>query len=73
MLNYLLRYKGIQACVHLNRKLGLLRVNLQAVESPDPDWAKEFMRRTLACLELTFLQRLRLSGQKLGSFLPTWS
>lgn len=73
LLNYLLRYEGIQARVHLNRKLGLLQVNLQAAESPDPDWAKDFMRRTLARLELTFLQRLRLSGQKLGSFLPTWS
>ncbi|MCF2970970.1 hypothetical protein L1047_07170 [Synechococcus sp. Nb3U1] len=73
LLNYLLRNEGIHARIHLNRKLGLLQINLQAVEPPDPAWAKDFMRRTLARLELTFLQQLRLSGQKLGSFLPTWS
>ncbi|MEN9230278.1 MAG: hypothetical protein Q6L68_05180, partial [Thermostichus sp. DG02_5_bins_236] len=73
LLNYLLRREGIQARIHLNRKLGLLQVNLQAVEAPDPDWARDFMRRTLARLELIFLQQLRLSGQKLGSFFPTWS
>ncbi|MFQ3585064.1 MAG: hypothetical protein SNJ85_09080 [Cyanobacteriota bacterium] len=73
LLNYLLRQEGIQARVHLNRKLGLLQINLQAVESPDPAWAKDFMRRILTRLELPFLHQLRLSGQKLGSFLPTWS
>ncbi|MEN9241175.1 MAG: hypothetical protein Q6K55_02680 [Thermostichus sp. DG02_3_bins_51] len=73
LLNYLLRREGIQARIHLNRKLGLLQVNLQAAEAPDPTWAKDFMRRTLARLELIFLQQLRLSGQKLGSFFPTWS
>ncbi|MEN9226314.1 MAG: hypothetical protein Q6M54_12675 [Thermostichus sp. DRC_bins_24] len=73
LLNYLLRPEGIQARVHLNRKLGLLQINLQAAEPPDPAWAKDFVRRTLARLELGFLQRLRLSGQKIGSFLPAWS
>ncbi len=73
LFNYLLRPEEIQARVHLNLKLGLLQINLQATESPDPAWAKDFVRRTLARLELTFLQRLRLSGQKMGSFLPVWS
>ena len=73
VLNYLLRPEGIQARVHFHPKLGLLQVNLQAAEAPDPAWAKDFLRRALTRLEWTFLQRLRLSGQKLGSFFPAWS
>jgi hypothetical protein len=73
VLDYLLRPQGIQARVHLHPKLGLLQVNLQAAEVPDPAWAKDFVRRALTRLEWTFVQRLRLSGQKLGSFLPAWS
>lgn len=73
VLNYLLRPQGLQARVHLHPKLSLLQVNLQAAEVPDPAWAKDFVRRVLTRLEWTFVQRLRLSGQKLGSFLPAWS
>jgi hypothetical protein len=73
VFNYLLRPEGIQARVHFHPKLGLLQVNLQAAEAPDPDWARDFLRRALTRLEWTFLQRLRLSGQKLGSFFPAWS
>lgn len=73
VLDYLLRPQGIQARVYLHPKLGLLQVNLQAAEVPDPAWAKDFVRRALTRLEWTFVQRLRLSGQKLGSFLPAWS
>ena len=73
VLSYLLRPEGIQTRVHLHPKLGLLQVNLQAAEVPDPAWAKDFVRRVLTRLEWTFVQRLRLSGQKLGAFFPAWS
>jgi hypothetical protein len=73
VLNYLLHPEGIRARVHLHPKLGWLQINLQAAEAPDPAWAKDFVRRVLTRLELTFVQRLRLSGQKLSSFFPSWS
>jgi hypothetical protein len=44
VFNYLLRPEGIQARVHFHPKLGLLQVNLQAAEAPDPAWAKDFLR-----------------------------
>jgi hypothetical protein len=54
VLNYLLHPEGIRARVHLHPKLGWLQINLQAAEAPDPAWAKDFVRRVLTRLELTF-------------------
>ncbi len=73
VFNYLLKSVGIRVKVHLNRRAGSLQVILMGREVPDETYHVEFVCKTVARLELRFIQQLRISGQQQGSFLPTWS
>lgn len=73
VITYLLRPEGIRSRVHYSRRVGLLQVILVGDEVPDQDSSVARVSQILAKLQLTFVKKLRIAGQKQGSFFPTWS
>ncbi len=73
VISYLLKPEGIRSKVHYSRRAGLLQVILLADQIPDQETSVDRVSKIVAKLQLTFVQILRIAGQKLGSFFPSWS
>ncbi len=70
---YLLREDHVTVRIHLNRKAGLLQMNLQADPVPDQKRMSALVFKTLDHLQLPYARRLWLTGQKKSSLFPAWS
>ncbi|MDX2272026.1 MAG: hypothetical protein NW237_08760 [Cyanobacteriota bacterium] len=73
ILDYLLLSEGCSSKIHLNRQVGSMQVIIQGEEVPDQARLTDLVYKTLTRLDLKFVKKLRIAGQKRGSFFPSWS
>jgi hypothetical protein len=70
---YLLREEDVTVRIHLNRKVGLLQMNVKGDSVPDQTRMSTLVFKTLDHLQLPYARRLWLTGQKKNSLFPAWS